>query len=645
MCGIAGIVDFSGAPLSPDRLVAMGEVQRHRGPDGSGAVLFRIADREAAWLAPGSTPLAGADAGFVHRRLAIIDLSDRGLQPMHEGDGKIWLTYNGEIYNYVELMDELTALGHRFRSRSDTEVIIHAYRQWGPDCVERFNGMFAFALWDVERRRLFCARDRVGIKPLYYLRRGKRLLFGSEIKAILAADEDGPRANVGAISDYLCFSFVPSAETFFRDVFKLPPGHRLLATADGVDIAPYWNPPFQAEPNATDATLVDELRGLLDDAVRIELRSDVPVGAHLSGGIDSSTVCCLAARRIDHLQTFTARFAEGGFFDESSYARLVAETIASEHREIVPSRGDVVDLLPRIIWHLDEPIEGAAVFGKFHVAQIVGSHVKVVLGGQGGDELFGGYDWYVKTLFTAGCFGRTGAIGDRPWLPFALGALRGEPRGRLARSLWNNAGRRDVGDIFRRNWSRMTLGDERRLIRRELFNGTPTSAERFRTSFDALPESNPADRMFHFDLRYYLEALLHSEDRLSMAFSVESRVPLLDHRIVELAARSGFERKTVPGESKSLLRRAVAPIIPPGILARKDKRGFPTPIETWLRDPNLQLVRRFVLEGGDFAAALFDRDRVEKMSEKRVTLGSSWSEVMWRIVNVSAWGSRFGVRL
>jgi asparagine synthase (glutamine-hydrolysing) len=643
MCGIAGVFDFSGQPLAPGRLRAMADVQRHRGPDGEGAALFRIAAGQGEWWERGTPPPTGCDAGLVHRRLAIIDLSDRGRQPMHDGTARLWISYNGEIYNYLELMAELQGLGYQFRSRSDTEVILHAYREWGPACVERFNGMFAFALWDCERRRLFCARDRVGIKPLYYRQAGRCLTLASEIKAILVYDAERPAAHLPAIADYLCYSFVPSAETLFRGVLQLPPGHRLLASAEGVVVEPYWEVRFEADRERDDRQLVEELRALLDDAVRIQLRSDVPVGAHLSGGIDSSTVCCLAARRVERLQTFTARFAEGGFFDESAYARLVSQAIASDHHEIVPSAGDVRELLPRIVYHLDQPVEGAAVFGKFHVAEIVGAHVKVVLGGQGGDELFGGYDWYVKALFTAACYGGGGVLGGQPGLAFALACLRSESWRRLGRSLWSNFGCDDIGAIFRRNWSRVPPGGERALIRPELFNGAATPAERFAAAFAAMPERHPADRMFHFDVRHYLEALLHSEDRLSMAFSVESRVPLLDHRIVELAARAGFERKAVPGKTKDLLRRAVAGIVPEPILARRDKRGFPTPIASWLRDPRLGLVERFVLDGGAFPAALFDRERVRALARQRVALGSSWAETLWRVVSLSAWGERFEV--
>jgi asparagine synthase (glutamine-hydrolysing) len=647
MCGIAGVFEFAGKPIVPEALGAMADIQRHRGPDGEGAALFRIGTGQAEWWerGAGARAMPGADAGIVHRRLSIIDLSERGRQPMHDGSRRLWISYNGEIYNYVELMNELQTLGYQFHSRSDTEVILHAYRAWGAACVERFNGMFAFALWDCDRRRLFCARDRLGIKPFYYHHSGNCLSFASEIKALLAYGSARPVANLPAISDYLCYSFVPSDDTLFRGIRKLPPGHRMFASADGMVIEPYWSVRFEAQPGEEDEELVERLRELLDDAVRIQLRSDVPVGAHLSGGIDSSAVCCLAARRVGQLSTFTARFAEAGAFDESPHARLVAASIGSDHHEVVPSAGDVRDLLPRIVYHLDEPVEGPAVFGKFHVAQIVGSHVKVVLGGQGGDELFGGYDWYVKALLTAFCFGSRDALGNRPWLPFILACLRSAERRRFVRSLWNNLGCADIAQVFRRNWSRLAPGGERTLLRRELLNGAPTSDDRFAAAFAALPEHHLADRMFHFDVTYYLQALLQSEDRLSMAFSVESRVPLLDHRIAELAARAGFTRKTMPERSKDLLRRAVTGIVPAPILERRDKLGFPTPIAGWLRDRRLDLIEHFVLGGSRFGAELFQLGNVRALARQPFSLGSSWSETLWRIVNLSVWGDRFGVTI
>ncbi len=642
MCGIAGVFAFNGQQLRPERLAAMADIQTHRGPDGEGMAIFGVSDGSASFWERSAPPPPG-DGGLAHRRLAIIDLSERGRQPMQDAGGRLWITYNGEIYNYVELMEELSALGYEFQSRTDTEVILNAYREWGDECVHHLNGMFAFALWDTERRRLFCARDRLGIKPFYYRYQDRTLTFASEIKAILAYGDEAPAAHVPAMTDFLCYSFVPSADTFFRGISKLPPGHHLVADAAGLTVTPYWNIRFEEDTSTDDEHFVDELRGLLDDAVRIQLRSDVPVGAHLSGGIDSSTVCCLAARHNPHLNTFTARFAEGGFFDESEYARLVADRINSNHREIVPSGGDVRELLPRIIYHLDEPVEGTAVFGKFHVAQLVGDHVKVVLGGQGGDELFGGYDWYVKSLFVAAFYGGRNVLGQRARLPFALACARGEDWKRLARSLWNNFGCADVGTIFNRNWHRPPFGVERRLMRGSTLNGSPSSSERFAAAFDALPEDHPGDRMFHFDVNYYLPALLHSEDRLSMAFSVESRVPLLDHRIAELAARLGFRRKTVPGQSKDFLRRAAANILPTQIIERRDKRGFPTPIKAWLRDPELGLVERFVLDGNRFASELFDLDRVRALARQRVSLGTSWSETLWRVITLSAWGERFDV--
>ena len=647
MCGIAGIVDWSSAPVDVARACAMARAQAHRGPDGEGGV-FLTDDGRAAWFdtldaAAIAARVPQATTALVHRRLAIIDLSPAGAQPMGDPSGRFWLTFNGEIYNYVELLHELESRGHGFRSRSDTEVLLRAYLEWGPQCVERFNGMFAFAIWDAQRRTLFCARDHLGIKPLYYWYAGQRLLFASEPKAILAALGTTPRANMAAISDYLAFSYVLSEDTMFEGIHRLPAASRMLVDASGPRIETYWNPRFERDPRCGADEAVEELTALLRDAARLQTRSDVPVGVHLSGGVDSSAVCCLASAHLPNVHAFTARFTEGEEFDESRYARIVAEHVSADHHVVEPQRQDLRELLPRLIHHLDEPVEGPAVIGKYYVAEIVGRHLKVVLGGQGGDELFGGYDWYVKNLFTAATFGADAVLGDRATLPFLWESLRNESTGRLARSLWTNLGQRDVGQIFCRNWDRMGPDRMTRLLQPDRMNGHPLPEERFLEVFAHYREATAGDRMFKFDMRNYLGALLTSEDRLSMAFSVESRVPLLDYRIAELAGRLGFELKTRPGGAKALLRAAVRDVVPPAILARRDKKGFPTPIERWLTDPDLRLVDGMVLNDNEFARDHFDLGYVRRLSRSRMHVGSTWSEQMWRILCVSVWGRVFQV--
>jgi asparagine synthase (glutamine-hydrolysing) len=563
---------------------------------------------------------------------------------MSDITGDHWITYNGEIYNYVELKATLQGKGHRFRSDSDTEVILHAYREWGPECLQQLNGMFAFAIWEPHHRHLFCARDRLGIKPFYYYIKNGRFFFASEQKAILAALDSTPSPNLQAVADYLSFSYIPSNETMFQDIRKLDPGTCLNFNKSGISLHTYWDPVFDPTPARKEQEWVDELRALLEDSIRMQIRSDVPIGAHLSGGIDSSAVCCLAAKHVPSLLTFTAKFSEGGFFDETPYARLVAGHIHSDYREIVPKSAHLTELLPKIIYHLDEPIEAASVFGKYHVAETVSQSVKVVLGGQGGDELFGGYDWYIKDLFTALSFGSPQPFTGRSRLGFILDTLKKESTKRLAKSLWKNFGNAHLNQIFCNNWSRFSDTQLTRLFRPEVLSNSELSTrKRFLEAFDKLPENQAIDQMFKFDLRHYLQALLTSEDRLSMAFSVESRVPLLDHRIAELAGRIGAERKTVPGRSKYLLRQALEGIVPAEILNRRDKRGFPTPIGQWLRDPGLNLMENLVFKSNSFAERYFDLTYLKRMEQARTYGSSDATERLWRVLNVCVWGEVFNL--
>ena len=647
MCGIAGALSLDGQRIDTRTIGRMADAQAHRGPDGEGAVFFCRDGSSWRGRPSGSDGPTDPDVvvALAHRRLAIIDLSERASQPMSDDRGHCWITFNGEIYNYVELKAQLVGCGHHFHSDSDTEVIIHAYLEWGSACLDRLNGMFAFAIWDVTAQRLFCARDRLGIKPFYYARHQGCFLFASEPKGILAALKERPAPNLPAMEDYLTFSYGVSAEdTMFKGIHRLGPGAWMEVAASGTTTRTYWNPCFDPDPpdRSTDDA-VEELRALLHDALRLQVRSDVPIGGHLSGGIDSSTVCCLAARYVPQLRTFTARFDEGGFFDETPYAREVARHIGSDYCEIVPKKANLIELLPKILYHLDEPVEAASVFGKYHVAEAVSRSVKVVLGGQGGDELFGGYDWYVKNLFTAASFGSSRALGLQSAGAFMLGTLTSESPKRLAKSLWNNRGESNLGRIFCRNWSRLSQGQLTRVIRADVRNGHATPTERFLQSYADLTERRGGDRMFKFDMRHYLEALLTSEDRLSMAFSIESRVPLLDHRIAELAGRLGFERKAVPGCAKQVLRKAIDGIVPPMILERTDKRGFPTPIGAWLQDRRLNLMESMVFSDNSFARTYFDLSYIRRLAEAPSALSTDWSERLWRVLTLSVWGQVFGL--
>lgn len=649
MCGIAGIIDFSSRALKPETVLDMAKTIRHRGPDGEGVVFFDADSNDSLFntldLDRHSFPVRATTAALAHLRLSIIDLSERGAQPMSDARKRLWVTFNGEIYNYIELRATLEGIGYRFLSDTDTEVILHAYTEWGVSCLDRLNGMFAFAVWDAKKRNIFCARDRLGIKPFYYSYENRRFIFASEEKALLPAFDASPSANMASIFDYLNFSYIPSSATMFAGITRLEPGSYILVSDKEFVIRKYWDPVFDPEqPGLSFNQRKDELESLIDDAIRLQIRSDVPIGAHLSGGIDSSTVCCYAAKHLSELFTFTARFGEGGFYDESSYARFISRHIGSISHEITPSGMKLNELLPKIIHHLDEPVEAASVFGKYHVAEIVSQSVKVVLGGQGGDELFGGYDWYLKNMFTACFYGARKPNHYNSRLAFIIDMIKRESPKRLAKSLWKNAGNRSVKDIFCNNWARFPDNLLSGLVNPEIQpHMKELSKERFIDTFDSLSEKRQADRMFKFDTQHYLQALLTSEDRLSMAFSIESRVPLLDHRIAELAGKIGYEMKTTPGSSKHLLREAVRNTVPGKILDRTDKRGFPTPIGAWLRDPDMRLMENFVYSDNAFAKHYFDLGKIRKIEKQRTFLSTDSSERLWRIMTVCVWGEVFGV--
>ncbi len=649
MCGIAGIIDFSSRTQKPEMILDMAKKIRHRGPDGEGVAYFDEKGNHALFHSLecdfNSTSVKAPKAALAHLRLSIIDLSERGAQPMSDVTKKLWITFNGEIYNYIELRASLEKTGHVFLSDTDTEVILHAYREWGIACLDQLNGMFAFAIWDCSKNEIFCARDRLGIKPFYYSYINKRFVFASEEKAILSALETSPSANIAGIYDYLNFSYIPSAATMFADISRLEPGNYMLISSNEFTIRKYWDPSFDPVPSGISFDQrKDELESLIDDSIRLQIRSDVPIGAHLSGGIDSSTVCCYASKHLSELYTFTAKFGEGGFYDESAYARLISEHIGSKSHEIVPSGMKLNELLPKIIYHLDEPVEAASVFGKYHVAEIVSQSVKVVLGGQGGDELFGGYDWYLKNMFTASFFGAKQPMHYSSRGAFIFDMLKHESPKRLAKSLWKNFGDSSVKSIFCNNWARFKDEQLSGLVNPELLKEmNKSSKKRFMDTFESISVKRQEDCMFKFDTQHYLQALLTSEDRLSMAFSIESRVPLLDHRIAELAGKIGYEMKSIPGSSKHLLREAVRKTVPNRILDRTDKRGFPTPIGTWLRDPNMRLLDNFVYSDNKFAKHYFDLDKVREIEKKRTYLSTDSSERLWRIMTVCVWGEVFGV--
>lgn len=593
MCGIAGIYD-DDRPIASELVPRMLAVLEHRGPDGSG--VRAVADEAVA---------------LGHRRLAIIDTTDAAAQPMTCAHDRYVITYNGEVYNYVELRAELEQLGVRFRSGSDTEVLLAGYAEWGESVLERLNGMFAFAIYDRVERTLFCARDRLGVKPFVYIWDGHRLGFASETKALLAAGLASGQRSPDAIYEYLARGYTTAGRSFFAGVEQLPPGHALRLTPGGSFTTWRWwdAASFPVVEDRSVEEWVACVADLLDDAVRLRLRSDVPVGAHLSGGLDSSAVVAAAARHSsDPIQTFTGAFVDDADSDERVYSRMVVAHTGAVAHEVELSVDELAGHFERIAWHMDEPIAGPGVFPQLMVCDLVAqAGVKVVLGGQGGDELFGGYLRHRALHLRRRLRDRNPVVAAGA----AISLLR-LVRGELSR--------------VRRTATRVGDGQ---LAPSFLAAVDPELRDEVRRPALSL---GSARELMLWDLRNYLPALLHVEDRTSMAASIESRTPLLDYRLVELALAMPERLHFTGGVPKPVLRAAVAPWLPAPVVQRRDKRGFPTPLEHWRSRPALRgLVERVVERAGTagdvtvFGSDYLARARTFQPSE------------LWTVLAVQGW--------
>ncbi|ODS99993.1 MAG: asparagine synthase (glutamine-hydrolyzing) [Gemmatimonadetes bacterium SCN 70-22] len=626
MCGIAGIVshDLGAAPDS-EMLGAMLDAIAHRGPDGEGMHL-------------------DGPAALGHKRLAIIDL-ETGRQPMSNEDGSIWITFNGEIYNYVELRREL-ARHHQFRTHSDTEVILHLYEELGERCLERLNGMFAFAIWDSRRQRLFAARDRIGIKPFYWAMTDRALLFASEPKALLATGMVSAEPDSVGLEEYLTFQFCLGERTLFRDIRKLEPGH-YLTFRPGRDRAPadvcYWDYNYELDFHHTEDYYREQLVAVLNDAIRLQLRSDVPVGAHCSGGIDSSTVVSLAARHYPHtFKTFTGAFREGPQYDETRYARAVAENVNAHYHEVWPSAREFADTLPWLIYMMDEPAAGPGLFPQYAVSKLARDHVKVVLGGQGGDELFGGYARYLVAYLEQALKGAIYGTGSDPryvvtWdsIEPSLGMLkqyRPMLQGFFKDGLFEEMDRRYFRLVSR-------IEDAESLISGDVWG--PTAHDRMFQSYAQI-FNNPStksyfNKMTNFDLKTLLPALLQVEDRTSMSVSLESRVPLLDHRIAELVTRMPPAMRFKGGDSKRIFREAVQPFIPDVVFSRRDKMGFPVPLTEWLHGPIREFVGDVLLSDRARQRGVYRIGGVERLLAGEAAFGRQ----LWGLLSLELWFRAF----
>ena len=600
-------------------MLAMRESLLHRGPDSAGLVV--------------SGPI-----GLAHRRLSIIDLAG-GHQPMSNPAGDIWITYNGELYNFRELRELLVRRGCAFRTDSDTEVVLRAYEVFGESCVEQLRGMFAFAIWDGPRQRLFLARDRLGIKPLYYSINDTELLFGSEIKALLAGSTSHPVFNRAILPEYLASRYVAGDATFFEGVRKLMPGHTLSWSAtDGFQIRRYWQPPVaRADSAKSYHDQVAEVREGLEDAVQSHLVSDVPVGLFLSGGLDSTALAALMASRVDGpVQTFSVGFREAAA-NEFHFARLAAKAIGAQHREVLVSPEQFFAVLPKLIWHEDEPIAFTSSVPLHIISRLARDHVKVVLTGEGADELFLGYDYRYrvteKNLRLGSWFGRSTPAGFRSAVAKAVPKLPRQLRRYAERSFL--ALENHPRAMFFENFSVF------RGVQRQALLLDP-SLEADRDTYDqglgyyAAGGADALACMSHADLQTYLVELLMKQDQMSMAASLESRVPFLDHHLVDQVAAIPGHLRMHDGVTKSLLRDAVKDIVPPAIMKRR-KMGFPVPTGKWLKGPFWWLVEEFVLGHRARMRGHFCTAQVGALAGEHRTGRADHGERLWLLINLEIW--------
>ncbi|HYO75735.1 MAG TPA: asparagine synthase (glutamine-hydrolyzing) [Thermoanaerobaculia bacterium] len=622
MCGIAGKFDFSGRPVPAELIGAMCATIVHRGPDDEGIH-------------------AAPFIGLGQRRLAIIDLDRRAAAPMANEDGSVWVTFNGEIYNFATLRAELIAKGHTFRTEGDTEVLVHLYEEHGTDMVRRLRGMFAFAIWDGPRRRLFAARDRVGKKPFFYANTGRALLFGSSVHTVLADPAMSAEPNYHAIDEYLTYQYVPSPLTAFAGISKLPPAHTLVCDANGnVRVERYWEPPLAEKTSASEDEIAEELRARMREAVRLRLISDVPVGAFLSGGVDSGAVVAMMAEVTSGpVRTFSIGFDEASH-NELPFAKLVAERYATEHHEIVV-HPNAAEVLPHLVTHYGEPFADSSALPTYYVSKATREHVTVALSGDGGDESFAGYQNYA----TVQAWGRADAI------PSPLRTLTSRTvtavldrlpytntTARVSRAFTMLAG--TLPERFRLQ-STILKPHERAAAYTDAFRARLTSKQGSPIELEWNEQMDALDWMMRHDQHFYLaDCLMVKTDVASMANSLEVRCPLLDQELVEFAATIPSRMKRTPLGGKEIFKRAVRDLLPPQILT-KPKTGFAMPVASWFRGELAPLLEAYLLDDRARKRGLFDPSFVRRLVTEHVAGRRDWSSRLWALLCLEMWFRQF----
>ncbi len=626
MCGIAGIVNSAAdAQVAPHVLRRMCAAMVHRGPDDEGVY-------------------CSGRAGLGMRRLSIIDLST-GHQPISNEDGTVWVVFNGEIYNHTSLRERLQASGHRYKTQADTETIVHAYEEYGHDCVKHLRGMFAFAIWDARRQRLFAARDRLGIKPFYYRATGQSFIFGSEIKTVLAHPDARSEFNRSGLPEFLAFGYLSGEETLYRGIRKLMPGHTLEVDESGnLKIECYWDLEIKERSELRSSSYYAEsYRDLLEQAVASHLMSDVPLGVFLSGGLDSSAVAALMAKlRRAPVETFSVGYTEEAY-SELPYARIVAKHLNCVHHEVLLSGREFFHAIPKLIWHEDEPIAWPSSVSLYFVAQLARAHVKVVLTGEGSDETLAGYTRYAFTLKNA-------AI-DRLYRGMTPELVRRAIRREITQSRWLNANvRRKLSHtclaLDGQSWNSFYFdnfycafgAEDQADLLTESFAGELEEGCAYRDVLECWQRSTGdlLQRLLYTDIKTYLVELLMKQDSMSMAASIESRVPFLDHELVEFAANIPANMQLRGTTGKQILKKAVADLLPNSIISRRNL-GFTTPWSGWLAGPQLDAIERMLLEPRSVGRGFFKPSAIRRLFEEHRSRHCDHYNRIWRLLNFELW--------
>ena len=626
MCGINGIAfsPRSGRQADEAKIVQMRDILHHRGPDGGGVFVDR-------------------NIGLGHRRLSIVDVA-HGAQPMFNADRSCAIVYNGEVYNHSDHREELIANGYDFQNRSDTETILHLYEKHGRDCVEHLRGMFAFAIWNKSKRELFIARDRFGVKPLYYVHDSEgNLFFASEIKSLLEAGAVKPEINFNALPDQFANHGTSGDETLYEGVKRLMPGHTLVWKDGKIDIREFWDLSFEPkhEPHS-DAEYIEEWRDLFRRSVELRLMADVPLGMFLSGGIDSSAIAAVMSTMVtEPIKTFSVGFREREA-NELEYARLVAQKFGTDHHEITITPKQFFDELPNLVWHEDEPTGFIASVPLYFVSKLAQQHVKVVLTGEGADETLAGYGRYAKTLqllnygekyeSVTPSFLRDAVRGGVATLPASLNR-------KLGRTFLSRES--DIENLFFDNFGVFPKTMQKELFNRETRGKFENSNPYIRQNqwLEKSDAEDVLDKLLYADTKTYLHELLMKQDQMSMAASIESRVPFLDHKLVEFTARMPREMKLRGGTTKWILREAMKGILPAEILDRP-KMGFPVPVGNWFRGEFKHIVDEYVLGSRALDRGIFDAGFVRSLVARH-NAGENHDERIWSLVNFEIWQRRF----